>query len=263
MISDFLSQYELYSWQILSIVFVAGLVSGFINTFAGSATAINYFLFSMLGIPLSVANGTVRLGVLMQAFATSINFYRKGKLDITKGLFISIPLTLGSIAGAEIAVNIDISVFEKLIGLVLLLLLFLLFYDSDRWIKGKAILTTHKVKFWHFIIYTLIGVYGGFIHIGAGIFLTAAFVWISGYDLVKAAAMKLFVVLIYTPFVFAVFASNNQVEYLIGFVTGLGNLIGGLIASNLAIKKGSGFVRYMLVVFLSIFSLKLLGVISF
>ena len=95
MISEFIKQYDIYSWQILSIVFVAGFVAGFINTFAGSGTAINYFLFNTLGMPMSMANGTVRLGVIMQSIANSIQFYRRGQLDIVKGLFISIPVTIG------------------------------------------------------------------------------------------------------------------------------------------------------------------------
>ncbi|MDF1547617.1 MAG: sulfite exporter TauE/SafE family protein [Bacteroidales bacterium] len=263
MLTDLLSQYNLYSWQILSIVFIAGFLAGFINTFAGSGTAINYFLFAILGMPMNVASGTVRLGVIMQAIANSIQFYKKGQLDLVKGLFISIPVTLGSIIGAEIAVNIDIRIFEKVIGLALLFMLFLLFYNSDRWIKGKKILSTRKVTIWHLVAYFLIGIYGGFVHIGVGIFLMTAFVWISGYDLVKAAAIKIFVVLIYTPFVFAVFIANDQVEYIIGIVTGLGNLAGGMLAANLALKWGANFVRYMLILFLTIFSLKLLGFIDF
>jgi uncharacterized membrane protein YfcA len=263
MITEFLSQYEIYSWQILSIVFIAGFLAGFINTFAGSGTAINYFLFDILGMPMNVASGTVRLGVIMQALATSIKFYKSGQLDLTKGIFISIPVTLGSILGAEIAVNIDISLFEKAIGLALLFMLFMLFYNSERWIKGKEVGSTKKITAWHLIGYFVLGIYGGFIHIGVGVFLIAAFVWISGYDLVKAAAIKIFVVLIYTPFVFVVFAANDQVEYVIGFVTGLGNLAGGLLAANLAIKWGAKFVRYMLIFFLTVFSLKLLGFIEF
>ena len=90
MITEFLSQYHIYSWQILSIVFLAGFVAGFINTFAGSGTAINYFLFAMLGMPMNVASGTVRMGVIMQALATSIQFYKQGQLDLTKGIFISL-----------------------------------------------------------------------------------------------------------------------------------------------------------------------------
>ena len=262
LISEFLGQYHIYSWQILGIVFIAGFVAGFINTFAGSGTAINYFLFAVLGIPLNMANGTVRMGVIMQSLANSIQFYRKGKLDIAKGFFISLPVTLGSILGAEIAININIIIFEKVIGLVLVCMLFLLFYNPDRWIKGKQGGSTRKVSWWHLLLYFIIGIYGGFIHIGVGIFLMVAFVWISGYDLMKAAALKMLVVLIYTPFVFAVFVINDQIEYVIGLITGIGNLLGGMWAARLAFKWGAGFIRWSLVVFLAVFSMKLLGIIN-
>ncbi len=263
MLSEYITQFDLFSWQIISIIFIAGLVAGFINTFAGSGTAINYFLFSILGMPMNVASGTVRLGVIMQAIATSISFYKKGELDIVKGFFISIPVTVGATIGAFIAVNINLAVFEKLIAGILFVMLFFLFYDSDRWIKGKKVLSSRKVTFGHLIVYFLLGIYGGFLHIGFGIFMIAALVWISGYDLVKAAAIKIFVVLIYTPFVFLIFVMNDQVEYFIGFVTGLGNLTGGLLAASLATKWGAGFVRWILIVVLFIFSLKLFGVIHF
>jgi len=263
MITEFLLSYDIYSWQILSIVFVAGFVAGFINTFAGFGTALNYLLFSLLGIPINVANGTVRLGVIMQSITTSIHFYRKGELDLVKGFFIAIPVTIGSIVGAEIAVHINIEIFEKINGLVLILMLILLFYDSNRWIKGKEIHTSRKVTYWHIAAYMLIGVYGGFVHIGVGIFLIIALVWISGYDLVKATALKMFVVLIYTPFVFSVFAMNGQIEYVLGIVTGVGNLIGGLIAAKLVLKWGAKVIRWSIIFMMIIFISKLLGIIDF
>jgi uncharacterized membrane protein YfcA len=263
LISEFLHRYEIYSWQILSIVLVVGFLAGFINTFAGTGTVLNYFLFNTLGMPMSTANGTVRLGVIMQSIANSIQFYRRNQLEIAKGLFISIPVTIGSVLGAELAINLNREIFDKVNGVIMLFMLFLLFYNPNRWINGKTTIRAKKANIWHLLIYFIIGIYGGFVHVGVGIFLMMAFVWISGYDLVKAAALKMFVVLIYTPFVFIVFIANNQVEYLIGFVTGLGNLLGGIWAANLALKWGAGFIRWILVVILSVFSLKLLGFISF
>ena len=263
MISEYLSNLEIYSWQVMSIIFFAGFAAGFINTFAGSGTAINYFLFFMLGIPVNVASGTVRMGVIMQALATSISFYKKKQLDIVKAIYISVPVTLGSIVGAEIAVSVNILLFERLIGAVLIIMLFFLFYDPERWIKGKQVLSSRKSSYWHLLLYFVIGIYGGFLHIGFGLFMIAALVWISGYNLVKAAAIKIFVVLIYTPFVFTIFILNNQVEYLIGFVTGLGNLTGGLLAASMASKFGAGFIRWILIFVLFLFSLKLLGFVNF
>jgi uncharacterized protein len=263
MIKDFLLQFDLHSWQILAIVFIAGFIAGVINTFAGFGTALNYLLFSLLGIPINVANGTVRLGVIMQSITTSYHFHKKGMLDLVRGIYVSIPVTIGSILGAEIAVNINIDVFEKVNGVILILMLFLMFYDSNRWIKGKELHVSTKVTWWHILAYFIIGIYGGFVHIGVGIFMIVALVWISGYDLIKATALKMFIVLIYTPFVFGVFASNGQVEYTLGIVTGIGNLLGGILATRMVLKWGASLIRWSLIFVMSIFILKLLGFIDF
>ena len=262
MISEYLVNLDIYSWQVMTVIFIAGFAAGFINTFAGSGTVINYFLLILLGIPINTASGTIRMGVIMQAIATSLSFYKQKQLDIVKAVYISIPVTIGAIIGAEIAVSVNILLFERLIGGVLLVMLFFLFYNPDRWIEGKQQIASRKVNYLHLIVYFIIGIYGGFLHIGFGIFMIAALVWLSGYNLVKAAAIKIFVVLIYTPFVFVVFILNDQVEYVIGFVTGLGNLVGGLLAANMAAKFGDGFIRLILIFVLTIFSLKLFGVIS-
>ena len=92
----------------MSVIFIAGFAAGFINTFAGSGTVINYFLLVLLGIPINTASGTIRMGVIMQAFATSISFYKQKQLDVIKGIYISIPVTLGAIIGAEIAVSVNL-----------------------------------------------------------------------------------------------------------------------------------------------------------
>ncbi len=263
MISEYLTNLDIFSWQIMTVIFLAGFVAGFINTFAGSATVINYLLLILLGIPINTTSGTIRMGVIIQALATSISFYKQKQLDVIKGVYISIPVTIGAILGAEIAVSVNLLIFERLVGAVVIIMLLFLFFNPDRWIEGKQQIVTKKVQYWHLFVYFIIGIYGGFLHIGFGIFMIAALVWISGYNLIKAAAIKILVVLIYTPFVFIIFVLNDQVEYLIGFVTGIGNLIGGLLAARMANKYGAGFIRWLLIIILIIFGFKLFRIINF
>jgi hypothetical protein len=56
---------------------------------------------------------------------------------------------------------------------------------------------------------------------------------------------------------------NNQIEYILGIVTGVGNLIGGLIAARLVLKWGAGFIRWSIIAMMLIFISKLLGIIDF
>lgn len=258
--NDFFAQIDISSPAGIIILVVAGFAVGVINTFAGSGSAITYSLFMLLGLPPNMANGTLRLGVVMQTLAASFNFKKGNILDIKKGLMLGIPTTLGSIAGAQIAISINEDLFEKLVGFAVLIMLVTIFLKPDKWIKGQAEKIKPKPGYLQIFIFFLIGIYGGFIHIGVGIFLLAGLVLNAGYDLVRANALKVFIVLLYSPFALFVYMYNNQVAYLMGGIAAIGNLLGGIAASHFALKKGAGAIRIILIVVLTLFAAKMFGV---
>jgi uncharacterized membrane protein YfcA len=260
MISEYLLSLDVFSWQIITLLIFSGFLTGVVNTFAGSGTVISYSFFMFLGLPVSYANGTVRMGVILQTLAGTLTFHHKKALDVKKGLLLGIPITIGSILGAEIAVSIDKDIFEKIVAITLLIMLFFIFKNPEKWIVEKKEIAKQNPKFWHYLLYFLIGIYGGFIHIGVGIFLLAALVLVSGYDLVKANALKIFTVFIYSPFVLAIFMLNGHIDYAMGIFSSIGNLIGGIIASYFAVKQGASFVRIFLIIVMLLFSAQLLGI---
>lgn len=260
---DFIAQIDIYSWQGIAILVVAGFLVGIVNTIAGSGTAITYSLFMIMGLPAGSANGTIRLGVIMQTLAASFNFRRKKVLELKKGLVIAIPTVVGTVAGALIAVSINEDIFQKIIGVVMLLMLFFLFYKPERWIRGKESLRTERNPYLQMLIFFLIGIYGGFIHIGVGIFLLAALVLFSGYDLLHANALKVYIVFLYSPFALAVYMMNDQVHYGMGLIAAIGNLMGGMLASRYAVEWGAKFIRWFLIIVIILFAAKLFGVYDF
>mgnify|MGYP006305544651 CR=1 FL=1 len=262
MICLFLSEnINIYSWEIIAVLIFAGFLVGIVNTFAGSGTVISYSLFMLLGLPANFANGTIRLGVIMQTLAASLNFRRQNVLELKKGLILAIPTVLGSVAGARIAVEINEDLFEKIIGTVMLFMLFFIFYDPKKWIIGETEKTKKKPGIIQLCIFFLIGVYGGFIHIGVGIFLLAALVLVAGFDLVKANALKVFIVFLYSPFALAVFMFNDQIHYGMGLISAIGNIFGGLLASQFAVNWGAKFIRWFLIIIMIAFTMRLFGII--
>jgi len=257
---DFLKEIDIWSPEIIALLIGSGFLIGIINTLAGSGTAIGYAVFMALGLPPSWANGTVRIGVIPQTFAAGINFYKNKLLNIKSAFYIAIPITIGSILGAQIAISINQENFKTVIGIAMLIVLFFIFFKPEKWIKNKQ--TSKKINhsFWHIILYFAIGIYGGFIHIGVGIFLLLALVIVSGYNLVHANSLKVFVVFIYTPFALAVFMLNGEVHYAIGLISAIGNTLGGIFASKFAIKHGAEPLRWFLVVVIIVFTGYLFGV---
>ena len=59
-----------------------------------------------------------------------------------------------------------------------------------------------------------------------------------------------------------VFIANSQVNYLIGLVLGAGSMLGAWIATHVAIKHGTKFVRWFLLGAVLVFAVKLLVLVS-
>ncbi|ALO13992.1 Sulfite exporter TauE/SafE [Salinivirga cyanobacteriivorans] len=260
MIAEYFTSLDPWSWQAISMLIGAGFLVGVINTIAGSGTVITYSLFMLMGLPANMANGTVRIGVIMQTLAATLTFKKAKILELRKGFFISLPIVVGSVVGAQIAVSIPHDIFEKVLAVVLIFMVVFIFFDPSKWIHGQQILNNKRLGWWQYLLFFLTGVYGGFIHIGVGIFLLTALVLAAGYDLVRANAIKIMAVFLYAPFALAVFIINGEVNYHLGLIAAIGNLIGGITASKLAIKKGAGFIRWFLIVIIVLFAMKLLNI---
>ncbi|HRY99882.1 MAG TPA: sulfite exporter TauE/SafE family protein [Bacteroidales bacterium] len=241
---------------------IAGFLAGFINTLAGGGSMITLAMLIMVGLPAPVANGTNRVAIFLQTLAATGSFRQQKVLDTRKALALGIPSVLGSIIGAKIAVDINERVFERAIGVILILMLFIILAKPKRWLKGHTEITASKVTVWQVILFFLIGIYGGFIHVGVGYFLLAGIVLGAGYDLVRANAIKVMVVLLYVPFTLLVFMLSDQVNYLYGFIMAIGNVLGAVLASRMAVKRGSVFVQWVMVVVILLTSADLFGLLD-
>jgi uncharacterized membrane protein YfcA len=260
MITEYFANLDPWTWQAAAILIVAGFLVGIINTIAGSGTVITYSLFMLMGLPAPMANGTVRIGVIMQTLAATLTFRKAKVLEIRKGFYISIPIVIGSVLGAQIAVSIPHDIFETVLAVVLVFMVIFIFINPSKWIEGQQALNQKKLGWWQYLLFFVTGIYGGFIHIGVGIILLAVLVLGAGYDLVKANAIKIMAVFLYAPFALAVFMINGEVNYILGGIAAIGNLIGGIVASRLAIKKGAGFIKWFLIIIIVLFAMKLLNI---
>lgn len=260
MIQEFIDNFNALSPLGFSILIIAGFMVGWINTIAGSGSAITYSIFMLLGMPASMANGSIRVGVVMQTLAASGNFWKHKVLNLKEGLILGIPTIFGTVLGAYIASITDEFVFEKIVGVIMIFMLFMILYKPQRWIKGKDELIKAKFNLKSILIFFGIGIYGGFIHIGVGIFLLSGLVLASGYDLVRANALKVFIVLLYSPFALGVFIYRGQIDFDIALIASIGNLLGGFFASKFAVNWGASAIRWVLVVVLILFIFKLFGV---
>jgi hypothetical protein len=240
----------------------AGLAAGFINVLAGNGSLISLPALIFIGLPPGVANATNRVSIVFQNLVGGTSFYRQGKLDTRGALTLSIPMVVGSAIGALIAVDVNDQVFQRVLAVAMIAMLALMLLRPERWIMGKPGAVTTHLTLARFIIFFAIGVYGGFLQAGVGIFLLVALVLEVGYDVIRANAVKIVVTLASAMVSLAIFSANLKVNWTAGLVLACGSMTGAWLASRFAADKGAAWVRWFVIVVVVASAAQLLGVFA-
>lgn len=247
----------------ISLIIGAGFLAGFINTLAGSGSIITVPLLMFLGLPATIANATNRIMIFF-SFVVGVASFKKQKVfKIRENIRLAFPAIVGAIIGAFIASDINEEILTKIIGGLMVFMLFTIIYKPQKWLKERADNTVAKFTISQYIVMFFIGLYGGFIQIGVGLFLLSGLVLSVGYDLVKANAVKLLIVLVYTAFALAIFIFNKQVDFIVGLLLATGSMIGAYIATRVAVSWGPKFVRWVLIMVVVVAAIKFLGIYDF
>jgi uncharacterized membrane protein YfcA len=234
-------------WYGYLLLVGAGFIAGYVNTLAGSGSLVTLPALMFLGLPAGLANGTNRVAILLQNIVAVSSFHGHRVLEFKRGVVLAIPAILGAVIGARIAVGLDEEMLRRTIGALMLVMAVVIFLKPKRWIEGREA-KGRKIPEWlRVVLFFLVGVYGGFIQAGVGVFLLACLVLVSGFDLVRANAVKVLIVLCFTIFTLAVFVRHGQVDWVVGLVLGFGNMAGARVAAGAAVKRGTVFLRWFLI----------------
>lgn len=244
----------------ISLLIGVGIFVGFVNTLAGMATALSYALFMAMGMPINVANGTTRVGVLAQFAVSSVMFKKSGYLDTKLATKVGIPVAIGSLAGAQAAAVLNPSVMEIAMGIMLPIMAIMLLYSQHRRSKADASSTassstsstaaakSQSFSTAKFIAFMFIGAYGGFTHAGVGILIIFGSFYLLGLDILRANGIKQFAVVIYTPIALTIFILHGQVNWPVALIYSIGNVTGAILASRYAVKWGAKAVNYIIAI---------------
>jgi hypothetical protein len=232
---------------LLAAVPVTGFAAGFINTLAGSGSLLTLPILILLGLPANVANGTNRVGVVMQNIVAVATFRQRGALPLAGSWKLIVPSVAGAVLGAVLAVDLDEALLRRTIGALMIVLIVVMLLKPERFI-AEHLAPREPRLFVEVPLFFVIGIYGGFIQVSVGLFLIAGLVLGAGYNLVAANALKNLIVLVFTVAALAVFVVNDQVQWTLGLLLGSGQAVGAWVAAHFAVKRGAEFVRWAVVV---------------
>jgi uncharacterized membrane protein YfcA len=242
---------------------VAGFFAGIVNTLAGSGSLFTLPFLLFIGLPAHHANGTNRVGILTQTLVGAITLYKKGHFKSGPDIIYIVPTVIGSVLGAIIAVEIPEQAMRTAIGIVMLLLLGVLLVNYRQLLHESDAPVSREKKLAAFPVLFIIGMYGGFIQLGVGIFTLAALLLMLNLTFQHANALKNIMNFFLTLPAFLIFAWKGHIVWEVGAVVAIGQTIGAWVAARYATenKSASLWIRRLLVVMTLFTALKLLNFI--
>lgn len=241
--------------SVLLFLFVLGVFAAFIDSVVGGGGLIMLPGLLFLGVPPTNALATNKFAGSVGSFTSTVMFYRSGKINLQQvGKWF--PLTFfGSIVGAYIVTLLDPN-FLKPIMLILLaaVLIFTIFKKDWGNQSTEKVLSIKKYALFVVLIF-LIGFYDGFLGPGTGSFLIFAFLLI-GYDFVKAAGSAKLLNFGSNIGALLLFLVLGHVNFLYGIILAIAQIIGSIIGSKFAIRKGTGYIRALFIIVTLVLLLK-------
>ncbi len=234
-----------------------GFLAGFINTIAGGGTLLTMPTLIFMGLPPSVANGTNRVAILIQTAIGVKGFQSKGVTTHPFSIYLGISALFGSLIGAQIAVDINAELFNKVLAMIMVLVIVMIVFKPSLSVNDLVERTKGKYLYISTIIFFFLGIYGGFINAGIGFMMLIILPYVNKLSLVKSNATKVAVVCIYTIGAVIIFALNEKINLKYGLILALGNASGAWFSSRWSVAKGDKVVKIFVVVMVSIMSVKL------
>ncbi|PSJ45625.1 sulfite exporter TauE/SafE family protein [Zobellella endophytica] len=219
------------------LLLAAGVLSGFINVMSAGGSMLTLPLLMFMGLDSATANGSNRVGIVLQNITAMGQYHSAGFRDLRLGLKLSLPAVAGALLGAWIAIGLDERLFRWILILVMGGCAVLMLLPMPRGLHTRPLDEGH-LGYRVYLALALIGLYGGFIQVAVGILFITLLYRVLHIDLVQVNRLKVLIVLVYMVPALAIFIAGGKVAWGYGLVLALGSMLGAWFGARLSISPG-------------------------
>ena len=234
-----------YSFEILTFLFIVGMVAGFLDTLVGGGGLLAVPALLLSGIPPIYVLGTNKFQGSMGTGIATLLLFRKKKLEWNAIKYLMLASFIGSVIGGAIVQFIDTKVLSFVIPIVLVFIA-IYFIISPKPKVGPQ----NSVSNRSFDKYAVpsIGFYDGMFGPGAGSFFVVTGVMLKKLAIIQATILAKPLNFASNIAGFIVFFSFGHIAFLIGLIMMLGQLIGSFCGTHYLVKANPRVLRLMIVV---------------
>ncbi|MDO0927834.1 TSUP family transporter [Streptomyces sp. TG1A-8] len=235
---------------VVALLCLAALAAGWIDAVVGGGGLL-LLPTLLLGLPSATpaayALGTNKAVAIVGTAGAAVTYTRRAPVDVRTAVRIGLAAVAGSSTGAFFAAGMSTDVLKPVIMVVLLAVAaFVILRPAFGTAPATGPAGRRRILAAIGLAGLGIGFYDGLVGPGTGTFLVLALTAVLHLDLVTASATAKIVNCCTNAGALATFAWQGTVLWRLAAVMALFNLAGGTLGARTALKKGSGFVRIVL-----------------
>lgn len=234
------------------------LLAGFIDSIAGGGGLISLPAYLMIGLPPATASGTNKLSAALGTVASTVQYHIGGRIRYAAAIPAALTALPGSALGAKLMTLIDPSVARyMMIGI--LPVIGILVIGKKNSLEPNRRVSEGVLPAFCAIMGFVIGFYDGLVGPGTGTFLVLIMTMVFGMNAVDASGSAKVVNLASNVASLITYALSGKVIVSLGLTAAFFGVAGNLIGSSLTIRKGTGFIKTILIVVLSLLMIKMIA----
>jgi uncharacterized membrane protein YfcA len=244
------------TWEIIALLFLAGLSAGFIDAIAGGGGLISVPALLCAGLPPQVALGTNKMQSSWGTMMAVRRYARAGLVSWPEVRLAVMVTFVSAMLGTWTVTKIGNDILKLIVPWMLI--------GAALYILVSPRLGRHAPRFrlganaFALLAGGVLGFYDGFFGPGTGAFWTIACLTLAGHELTRATAFTKVVNLTSNLAALMVFVLSGMVNYQFAAAMIAGQLIGGRLGAGMAVRHGAPFIRIVFIAVVLAMVVKLL-----
>lgn len=234
-------------------------LAGFVDAIAGGGGLISLPAYIAGGVPMHVALGTNKLSSTLCAVTATSRYWKNRLIDFTFILPSIVAALGGSMVGARLALMADEKYLRHLLLIVLPVVAYYVLRPKSFRDRPPEDASRRKACLIAVAISLVVGCYDGFYGPGTGTFLMLFYLAWTGMSVRSATGNSRIVNLASNFSALCLFLREGSVNLPLGLAASLFSVLGGYLGSGLAIRRGAGVVRPVVVAVLALLFVKMLA----
>ena len=246
-------------WMMAFLILMTGF-AGFVDSAAGGGGLISLPAYLFAGLPPHYTYATNKFSAACGTTFATASFFKSGAMNVKVGVLAAIGSFAGSALGAHIVLLLSDEMLRTMMFIILPVAAVIILWQRNLPDENRDDGTLDLKKILLALAIGLgIGLYDGIMGPGTGTFAIIAFTTLMGFDLRTANGNGKVLNLASNYASLFTYLMNGLVVFHIGIPCAVSNILGNLLGSHFALKKGARFIRPMMLVVLVLLLGKLIS----